>query len=680
MGRFYKTSSANPMDYMYRIPAEMMMKVMQGNEMQIQDILNTTDLYDNTILKVPHLTQHNEKMKEKQKYYNDKTTGISKAILEDPVAWRKYQTTIKDIGRELQEDMLTGDLSKIQGSYNTLQEQLKKNQELAKKGMKGGVGYNDKELEMITQAQLNNWKGFNDKGEVEQLKLEGGTETYNFAEYLPNLLKEMKASGELSKISGGDDLWIQYQTNGWEGIDKQKVLQVLNEKLMSNVPFWQSISQRDKLGLPGYSGITPDKLIKQVKVKDKDGKERIVYEPYDNALSYGIFGAADAKSYMKTKNMVDIESNPYGIIKQNFENSVKKEEKNNLEKLAEYYESIGENEKAEEVLKELAGINTPILTDQNNPDFNFVKDIEVYNTQHNSKDKGDEFYTTSARLQGIKENTLATLSSKLKDPLISDFIGKFNRVGTIPRDYVENYLTQKYGPKVIRQIGQGVDNLRVSKIIIGPREQEEMELNKFVKEYNKEQHNQYKLYNKDAKTKVESIPVKQSMKGSVVKQLNENLEYYNDYSSGSPVPLNNSNKVEDVFEIMPVTPSGLINYKVKMKDNSIKIITTNKDDINLLQTNRNLALASIDFSKNGDYRLSLEDLNYANLHYNVINGIEIKNKGYKKTIVNTNDGPVEIKLMSNSPTVIVRNPKTNKEVKYPSLLSYYKLNKSIYAK
>lgn len=321
MGRFYKTSAANPMDYMYRIPAEMMMKVMQGNEMQIQNILNTTDLYKNTVLKIPHLTQHNKFMEEKQKYYNDKTTGISKAILEDPSAWRKYQTSIKDIGRELQEDMLTGDLSKVQGSYNTLQEQLKKNQELAKKGMKGGVGYNDKELEMLTQAQLNNWKGFDDNGKVTQLQLEGGTETYNFAEYFPTLLKELKASGEISKIPGGDDLWIKYQTNGWEGIDKQKALQVLNEKLNSNIPFWNSINQREKYNIPGYSGITVDgkkQLIKEVKRKNKEGKEYVTYEPYDNALSYGLFGAADAKSYMKIKNMIDLESNPYGLQKQSF--------------------------------------------------------------------------------------------------------------------------------------------------------------------------------------------------------------------------------------------------------------------------------------------------------------------------------------------------------------------------
>ena len=126
MARYYKTSSATPLEYMHKLPIELMSKVLQNEDLQINNIVSTADLYGNSVLQIPHLAQDGELIKSKQDYYKGKTVEITQTILNSgPGTWKKYQGVIRDLGSELEKDLMSGELSKVKGSYETFQNYLK---------------------------------------------------------------------------------------------------------------------------------------------------------------------------------------------------------------------------------------------------------------------------------------------------------------------------------------------------------------------------------------------------------------------------------------------------------------------------------------------------------------------------------------------------------------------------
>lgn len=364
MARYYKTSSANPVDYMYRIPSEMMMRVLQNEDAQINNILNSADLYNNTLLQVPYLSQHADKIKEKQKYYNDKTNEISKAILEgDAGSWRKYQGPIKDIGRELQEDMLTGDLSKIRGNYDKMQKAIKEIEELDKRGMKNGVGYSKKDLEMQLSAMTKDYTGYDEDGKIKNIPIEGFSKLYNFPEYYSKIVDKMKEDGIISKEMSKDGVWDII--TGKEGLNRDKIIEYITTYSKNDPEFMQSLMQRNKYGLPGYNVLDDNgnlKLFKEVKKKDDKGVEYTTYEPEDNYMSGAIFSVGDGRSWLKTKN--DYDMNPVSAQMRGFAQQEK------MAAIGEKYKIAGEKRQAE---RDLETSNRAMLEYQQKTAYDMLK-------------------------------------------------------------------------------------------------------------------------------------------------------------------------------------------------------------------------------------------------------------------------------------------------------------------
>lgn len=374
--RFYKTDSANPIDYMYRIPGEMMVQVLQSNEAQIDNIVNTADLYNNSVLKIPHLTQHNQEVADKQNYYGQKANEITSAIAKNPMEWKRYQSSLKDLGRELQTDMTTGDLAKVSQSHST----LKEFQDKYKKALDKGE-IDRKEYETILNSQLSNFTGYDPSGSLSALKLEDVTNTYNLPVYFEKLISKMKADGELNQSVNMGQVLKTMQEQGWEGLKQDKVMGVLYDKIMGDPALWGSINQRVKYNVPGYQNIYGKddsgndilQLMKPTKrtieTKGPDGKTSsktvTEYTPYDNILSRAFFGTAEGASWSKTKNKSDVDYNPTYLQDRGFaqqermaaiQNSYKVEEEERKARGA----SDTERRKAmENLAKELSGSENP---------------------------------------------------------------------------------------------------------------------------------------------------------------------------------------------------------------------------------------------------------------------------------------------------------------------------------
>lgn len=133
MGRFFQTAPTQFVeDYIYQPPWELMQQAA-AKEQQIYDTaIATAKLFDN--LQIDHLQGEDDvyNVKEKQRYYAENAANIAKAIQNDPSKARQYMNNIEALSKELQKDMTTGDISKIQSSaqaYKKWQEDNKKRKE-----------------------------------------------------------------------------------------------------------------------------------------------------------------------------------------------------------------------------------------------------------------------------------------------------------------------------------------------------------------------------------------------------------------------------------------------------------------------------------------------------------------------------------------------------------------------
>ena len=133
MGRFFQTAPTQFVeDYIYQPPWELMQQAA-AKEQQIYDTaIATAKLFDN--LQIDHLQGEDDvyNVKEKQRYYAENAANIAKAIQNDPSKARQYMNNIEALSKELQKDVTTGDISKIQSSAQA----YKNGKKIIKKGKK----------------------------------------------------------------------------------------------------------------------------------------------------------------------------------------------------------------------------------------------------------------------------------------------------------------------------------------------------------------------------------------------------------------------------------------------------------------------------------------------------------------------------------------------------------------
>ena len=133
MGRFFQTAPTQFIDdFIYQPPWELIQQAAAQKQKVYDTAIATAKLFDN--LQIDHLQGEDDvyNVKEKQRYYAENAANIAKAIQNDPSKARQYMNNIEALSKELQKDMTTGDISKIQSSaqaYKKWQEDNKKRKE-----------------------------------------------------------------------------------------------------------------------------------------------------------------------------------------------------------------------------------------------------------------------------------------------------------------------------------------------------------------------------------------------------------------------------------------------------------------------------------------------------------------------------------------------------------------------
>ncbi len=114
MGRFYKTSKPEMIDFMFKLPEQAIMTAVKGADAQLEgQEAYLTDLQKQ--LKTAALDPDEAKRKARVAELEKKISEHSLKIWENPLAAIKEQKGIRDLGQEIFKDLTEGELY----AYNT---------------------------------------------------------------------------------------------------------------------------------------------------------------------------------------------------------------------------------------------------------------------------------------------------------------------------------------------------------------------------------------------------------------------------------------------------------------------------------------------------------------------------------------------------------------------------------
>lgn len=117
MGRFYRTANANPIDFIHRINAPLMERVLNANDEYISTVIG-----ENEKSKLPldynYLAQDAEDANAITSQYNKEIDEITSNIKGDAANWRSQVDNIRKLRQRVVTDFKTGAISKQMDNYN----------------------------------------------------------------------------------------------------------------------------------------------------------------------------------------------------------------------------------------------------------------------------------------------------------------------------------------------------------------------------------------------------------------------------------------------------------------------------------------------------------------------------------------------------------------------------------
>lgn len=133
MGRYYNTTATPQfVEGMYTPPWELINKSLEANQQGYENVLTTTNLFndiDIQHIEDPIIKEQAQKLKD---YYTGRAEDITKAIQKDPTAWRKANPEIQNLARELDKDVKSGEISRLNQQYQSLASFVKEHEQYKK--------------------------------------------------------------------------------------------------------------------------------------------------------------------------------------------------------------------------------------------------------------------------------------------------------------------------------------------------------------------------------------------------------------------------------------------------------------------------------------------------------------------------------------------------------------------
>lgn len=296
MGRFYKTDSATPLDYMYSINTPLMESAVLANDQAITNNLGAADQLGQ-LAHYNYLQGDEQDAKAITNNYMKQINNVSEAIRQDPANWRKQLEPIRNIKKTLQEDYTTGTISKQIANYNKRKadfDAIDKQVELYHKS--GGTKGVDPQRAALKKLYLDSQF---DKTEYDPATgkyniYKGGSimDNIDVRKRLSDGFDKLKADGVIRVNEGVDGSQGEYfnkVTNKWEGLTQDKLLNLVTDRLKGDNQLWNYLREDSQIG--NIKGVYDDKgqvinpynnsLIKRS--PEEDAKVQLIQSKIDKA-------------------------------------------------------------------------------------------------------------------------------------------------------------------------------------------------------------------------------------------------------------------------------------------------------------------------------------------------------------------------------------------------------------
>lgn len=258
MGRYYRTSSANPLDYMYKANAPLMERVVAANDQFIdQNLAGLSQLGE--LANYNHLLGDDEDAQKIIAGYRGQVDELAKAIQQDPANWRKQADPIRKLTRDLQTNYESGPIAKQMYNYNqrkTAFDTIDKQVQAGKLDPNTALVYKNHWDE---QFQKEGGKTAFDPATGTYRTYKGGTAMDNMdvKKILSDGLDKIKAdkSFEYSEDESGQGWYFNKITNKREQITPEKVLEIASSNITPQM--MQYLKERSDVGL--IKGVYDDK-------------------------------------------------------------------------------------------------------------------------------------------------------------------------------------------------------------------------------------------------------------------------------------------------------------------------------------------------------------------------------------------------------------------------------------
>lgn len=294
MGRYFQTSNFDTSNnYMFTPPWQLIAQKTAEKQQLLDTSLASLEMFNN--LNVEHLQGEDDvyNLNQYKKYYEAKANEIAEAIKQsgDP---NKYNNSIKSLAKELQDNMMNGDLSKIRQSALALQAWEKENEK-----------YKEKDPAYYTHARNAFMSRYLKNGGNSLVSQWQGETLYNAPDWdkIQKSVDSLIASETNWKkdIITGD--WITTTGQKVSGVTVERTRQRILSSLLADPSNSQYLQQAQRLGYQRYY--------------DENGQ----LDPTSPGL-LPILGIAESAAYTKQDQTQELKVNPYAMEKVKHQNDI----------------------------------------------------------------------------------------------------------------------------------------------------------------------------------------------------------------------------------------------------------------------------------------------------------------------------------------------------------------------
>jgi len=158
MGRFYKTSKSEMLDFTLDLPEEMMIQSVHFNDQMVNQELAAYDAYMKANTGQGLGDVDTQKMNQITNNYQKKIDSGIDTVNKNPLDWRNYVSDIKKIGTDMYYDKTQGEWGKIQGNYDAYQQWSQNLDEYSKKNPDK---FTPEDMQKLRAYKYKNWQGTN---------------------------------------------------------------------------------------------------------------------------------------------------------------------------------------------------------------------------------------------------------------------------------------------------------------------------------------------------------------------------------------------------------------------------------------------------------------------------------------------------------------------------------------